>query len=143
MSNLATLAESIVFVAYDWPKTVSAKNGPVPVRTAMSNKRFVAALMECTYLGLHVAWSRPASPDVEPVTNFITPVLLRVDKVIEDASPPGAPIRVEDIERAAARLRGLVPDYEVDPELIDAITSFARSYVPAVRAPEMAEGRPG
>lgn len=135
MSDITTLAQNIVFTAWDWPKTVVAKNGVGTLRDALASKRFVSALLDCTYLGLKVAWSRADEGAAEPITNFVAPVLLKVDQVIEAASVGRTPIHIEDLERAARRLRSMVPDFKVDPGLVEAVTQFARTYSPAPAAP--------
>ena len=136
MNDIDNLARNIVYVAWDLDRTVFAKNGvEAPLRSALTSKRFVRALLECTYRGLSIAFSRPSASDVEPIANFATPILLKVDAVIEDAAA-GQAIQIPDLERAAGRLAELAPDVRVDDQLVEAVVRFAAEY--AAR-PEVAE----
>jgi hypothetical protein len=133
-----TLAENIVFVAWDLDRNVCANNlPPIPLRSALKSRRFVSALLEVTYRGLELAFSRSQGP-AEPITNFQAPVLLKLDAVIEAAAPEGEPIVVEEMERVAGRLSGLVPGISASPELVEQVIAFASTYQPnfAPAAPE-------
>lgn len=133
MNSLATLAQNVVFVGWDLNRTVSAKNGIGTLRSAFTSRRFVTALMDCAFLGLHDLAVRKekaivGTRQIEPLINFVVPLLLSVDMILEKAALPGAPISIDYLEAKAIPLRAKYPDVHLAPGLVDEITAFAARY---------------